>query len=202
MAERGEAGDPAGSRTAGAAASRVWLQAYAAGVPADIDASVHPSLAAVIDSACERFRDLPAFENLGTVLSYDDLDRLSQDFASWLQNVAGLQPGDRVAVMMPNLLQYPIAVFGILRAGLVVVNVNPMYTPRELEHQLNDAGVQTVVIFSGVSATLAEIIGKTSVSTVLTVAPGDGSAAKLPSPPVDAQRLPAASNVRAWIGTS
>ncbi|WP_273453471.1 AMP-binding protein [Nevskia ramosa] len=173
MAKRGEPGDPAIAGATEAAAPRVWLKAYASGVPADIKPSGHASLAAIIDSACERYRDLPAFENMGTVLSYDDVDRLSQDFASWLQNVAGLLPGDRVAVMMPNLLQYPIAVFGILRAGLVAVNVNPQYTPRELEHQLKDSGAKAIVIVENCAATLAQVIAATSLSIVITTQIGD-----------------------------
>jgi len=173
MAKRGEPGAPAPVRATETAARRVWLSAYAAGVPADIDSSAYPSLAAIIDSACERFRDLPAFENLGTVLSYDDLDRLSQDFASWLQNVAGLLPGDRVAVMMPNLLQYPIAVFGILRAGLVVVNVNPLYTARELEHQLKDSGARAIVVVENCAQVLSQVIAKTPLEFVVTTQIGD-----------------------------
>ncbi len=173
MAKRGEPGDTADVRPTEATASRVWLAAYAPGVPADIDTAGHPSLAAVIDRACERFRDLPAFENLGTVLSYDDIDRLSQDFASYLQNVAGLLPGDRVAVMMPNLLQYPIAVFGILRAGLVVVNVNPLYTPRELEHQLKDSGARAIVIVENCAHVLGQVLAATPLALVITTQIGD-----------------------------
>ncbi|WP_439639970.1 AMP-binding protein [Nevskia sp.] len=152
---------------------RVWLRQYGSGVPADIDPQAFASLAAVIDRACERYRDLPAFENFGTRLSYDDLDRLSQDFASWLQNVAGLQPGDRVAVMMPNLLQYPVTVFGILRAGLVVVNVNPLYTARELKHQLKDSGARVIVVVENCAATLAQVLADTAVEAVVTTQIGD-----------------------------
>jgi long-chain acyl-CoA synthetase len=162
-----------GAAKAGDGAERVWLCQYEADVPGDIDAAVLPSLAAVIDRACERYRDLIAFENLGARLSYDDLDRLSQDFASWLQNVAGLHPGDRVAVMMPNLLQYPVAVFGILRAGLVVVNVNPLYTPRELAHQLKDSGARAIVVVETCAATLAQVLDSTPVEFVITTGIGD-----------------------------
>lgn len=162
-----------GAAQQAAGADRVWLKQYAPGVPADIAPSAFPSLAAVIDRACERFRDRVAFENLGATLSYDDLDRLSQDFASWLQNIAGLHPGDRVAVMMPNLLQYPIAVFGILRAGLVVVNVNPLYTPRELQHQLKDSGARVIVVVENCAATLAQVIADTAIETVITTQIGD-----------------------------
>ena len=109
---------------------QVWLQQYPAGVPHHVNVSAYQSVADVVEKSCEKFRKLPAFECMGTEMSYDDIDRLSQDFASYLQNVLQLNKGDRVAVMMPNLLQYPIAIFGILRAGMVVVNVNPLYTPR------------------------------------------------------------------------
>ncbi|WP_293374435.1 AMP-binding protein [Nevskia sp.] len=160
------------ARQAGGA-DRIWLRQYADGVPADIDTSAYPSLAAVIDRACEQYRELTAFENLGGALSYDDLDRLSQDFASWLQNIAGLHPGDRVAVMMPNLLQYPIAVFGILRAGLVVVNVNPLYTPRELQHQLKDSGARVIVVVENCAATLQQVIADTPLEAVITTRIGD-----------------------------
>src|SRR5690606_13847317 len=105
---------------------------YPPGVPAEIDTSRYASVVDIMEQAVRRFRDRPAYENFGAVMSYDELDRRSQDFASYLQNVLGLDKGDRIALMMPNLLQYPVALFGALRAGLVVVNVNPLYTPREL----------------------------------------------------------------------
>src|SRR5262249_55115784 len=108
-------------------------------------------------------------------------------FAAYLQGKLGVQKGDRIAVMLPNIAAFPLAMLGILRAGAVQVNVNPLYTARELEYQLNDAGVETIVIFTGVTATLAEIIGKTGVKQVISVAPGDGTGAALPSPPVDAR---------------
>jgi long-chain acyl-CoA synthetase len=113
------------------------------------------------------------------------VDALSAQFCSYLQNELGVKKGDRVAVMMPNLAAFPIAFLGIMRAGAIQVNVNPLYTPRELEHQLNDSSSETIVIFSGVSATLAEILGKTSIKKVITVSPGDGLGLELPSPPVD-----------------
>ncbi len=114
------------------ATDRVWLKEYQPGVPHDIDPSAYASVAEVLEQSCARFGEKPAFENMGFALTYDDIDRLSQDFASYLQNVVGLDKGDRVAMMMPNILQYPVAIFGVLRAGMVVVNVNPLYTAREL----------------------------------------------------------------------
>ena len=156
-----------------AEADRVWLKEYDAGVPTDIDTGEYASLAEVIERSCEKFRALPAFECMDTRLSYDDVDRLSQDFASYLQNVLGLHKGDRVAVMMPNLLQYPVAIFGILRAGMVVVNVNPLYTPRELEHQLKDSGARAILIVENFCTTLQEVLAKTPVETVITTQLGD-----------------------------
>ncbi len=152
---------------------RIWLSSYAQGVPTDIDTSAYASLAQVLETSCDKFRELPAYENMGATLSYDDVDRLSQDFASYLQNVLGLNKGDRVALMMPNLLQYPIAVFGVLRAGMVVVNVNPLYTPRELEHQLKDSGARVIVIVENVCATLQAVVDKVPLEAVITTQIGD-----------------------------
>lgn len=115
----------------------------------------------------KRFADRPAFRCFGQTLTYADTDRLSRDFAAYLQGPLSVEKGDRIAVMLPNIPAFPIAMLGILRAGAAQVNVNPLYTPRELEHQLNDAGVETIVIFSGVSTTFAEIIGKTAVKKVI-----------------------------------
>src|ERR687888_558361 len=111
----------------------------------------------------------------------------SRAFAAYLQRKLGVRKGDRIAVMLPNIPAFALAMIGILRAGAAQVNVNPLYTPRELEHQLNDAGVETIVIFNGGSVTLAEIIGKTPVKQVISVAPGEGTGAALPAPPVDAR---------------
>ncbi|ROH93265.1 long-chain-fatty-acid--CoA ligase [Stagnimonas aquatica] len=156
-----------------AEAEKVWLNEYGSDVPAEIDPSTFSSVAELVDRSCEKFRDLTAYECMGDRLSYDDVDRLSQDFASYLQNVLGFHKGDRVAVMMPNLLQYPVAIFGILRAGMVVVNVNPLYTPRELEHQLKDAGARGIVIVENFCTTLQEVLGRTPVEVVITTQVGD-----------------------------
>ena len=129
-----------------------------------------------------RYADKPAFRCFGQTLTYADTDRLSRDFAAYLQGRLGVGKGDRIAVMLPNIPAFPLALMGIVRAGAVQVNVNPLYTPRELEHQLNDAGVEIIVIFSGVSATLAEIIGKTAVKHVISVGSGDGTGAALAEP--------------------
>jgi len=150
------------------ATDRIWLKEYPKGVPAEVDTGAYASVAELVEKCCARYRGAPAFENMGVVLTYDDVDRLSRDFASYLQHELGLKRGDRVAVMMPNVLQYPVAIFGILRAGLVVVNVNPLYTPRELEHQLNDSGARAIVIVENFCATLQAVKDKTRVEHVVT----------------------------------
>ena len=152
---------------------RPWIKSYPPGVPADIDLSAYESIPDILETSCNRFADLPAFHCMGAGITYRELDRLSLDFGSWLQNVAGLGKGARVALMMPNLLQYPVAIFGVLRAGLVGVNCNPLYTPRELEHQLNDSGAEAIVILENFAHTLQEVIGRTKVKTVVTTQIGD-----------------------------
>jgi long-chain acyl-CoA synthetase len=165
-----------------------WLATYREnGIPADINPRAYPSVTHLLEEAMTRFADKPAFRSFGQTLSYADVDRLSGAFAAWLQNVAGVKKGDRVAVMSPNLLAFPLAMIGIVRAGGVQVNVNPLYTPRELAHQLKDAGCKIIVIFNGSTPVLAEAIAQTDIETVITVAPGDGSGAALPAPPVDAR---------------
>ena len=150
-----------------------WLVQYPIGVPAEIDAGRFESLKDLLESCCERFADLPAYSSMGSVLTYRQLDDASRAFAAWLQKVPRLQRGDRVALMMPNLLQYPVALFGVLRAGMVVVNVNPLYTPRELEHQLQDAGAVAVVVLENFAQSLQQVIGATSVRSVVTTQVGD-----------------------------
>jgi len=164
-----------------------WLAAYGGKIPAEIDSDAHGSVLEMLESAMRRFADKPAFRCFGETLTYADTDRLSRNFAAYLQDKLGVEKGDRIAVMLPNIPAFPLAMLGIVRAGAVQVNVNPLYTPRELEHQLNDAGVEIIVVFSGVSMTLAEIIGKTRIKQVISVALGDGTEAALPSPPVDAR---------------
>jgi long-chain acyl-CoA synthetase len=167
--------------------SKHWLPAYCGRIPVEINPDAHCSVLAMLEGAMARFADKPAFRCFGQTLTYADTDRLSRHFAAYLQGKLGVKKGDRIAVMLPNIPAFPLAMLGIVRAGAVQVNVNPLYAPRELEHQLNDAGVEIIVIFSGVSATLAEIIGKTSVKQVISVGLGDGTGAALPSPPVDAR---------------
>src|SRR5262249_43306844 len=165
-----------------------WLATYREnGIPAKIDPNAYRSVVEMLENAMRRFADKPAFHAFGQTLAYADVDRQSRAFAAFLQNKLGVKKGDRIAVMVPTILAFPIAFLGIVRAGAAQVNVNPLYTPRELEHQLNDAGVETIIIYSGSTPTLAEAIGKTGVRSVITVGLGDASAAKLPSPPVDAR---------------
>jgi long-chain acyl-CoA synthetase len=131
-----------------------------------------------------RFAEKPAFRSFGQTLTYADVDRLSRDFAAWLQ-AQGVKGGDRIAVMTPNILAFPVAMLGIIRAGAAQVNVNPLYTPRELEHQLNDAGCRMIVVFNGSTATLAEIVERTPVRRIVTAGLAVAAESKLPSPPVD-----------------
>src|SRR6187402_2716795 len=137
---------------------RIWLRDYPPDVPADIDPDAIPSLKHVYEEAFRRFAGATAYANMGRKLSYADVDEQSRQFGAWLQKAAGLAKGERVAIMMPNLLQYPIAIIGTHRAGGVVVNVNPLYTARELEHQLEDSGASVVVIFENAAATLGQVI--------------------------------------------
>jgi long-chain acyl-CoA synthetase len=151
---------------------RIWLKNYPAGVPADIDPSRYSSLVEMCEESFAKYRDSHAYLSMDKTLTYGQLDRLSAAFAAWLQS-RGLVRGDRVAVMMPNLLQYPVAVFGILRAGCVVVNVNPLYTPRELEHQLKDSGAKAIVIVENFARTLDQVLPRTPVQHIVLASMGD-----------------------------
>ena len=165
--------------------NRHWLTSYGERIPAEINPETYGSVLEMLEHAMKRYAEKPAFRCFGQTLTYADTDRLSRDFAAFLQAGLGIKKGDRIAVMLPNLPAFPLAMLGIIRAGATQVNVNPLYTPRELEHQLTDAGAKAIVIFSGVSATLAEIIDRSGLERVITVNPGDGIGASLPSPPVD-----------------
>jgi long-chain acyl-CoA synthetase len=152
---------------------RNWLNQYPPGVPADIDPDAYPSLKELIEEAFTTFRRLPAFSNMGATLTFAQLDELSRAFGAWLQHKSGLGRGDRVALMMPNILQYPIALFGALRAGMVVVNTNPLYTPRELEHQLKDSGAKCIVIVENFAHVLQQVLPRTDLKSVLVTGVGD-----------------------------
>src|SRR6201994_3676626 len=167
--------------------ARHWTTSYGARIPAEIDADAYLSVLEMLEGAMKRYADKPAFRCFGQTLTYADVDRQSRDFAAYLQGKIGIAKGDRVAVMLPNIPAFPLAMLGIIRAGAIQINVNPLYTARELEHQLNDAGARAIVVFAGVTPTLAEIIGHTGVENVITVALGDGTAAAPPSPAVDAR---------------
>jgi long-chain acyl-CoA synthetase len=149
-----------------------WLKSYAPGVPAKIDSSQYASVRDIFAESCRRFADKPAFSNMGRTITFRELEAASRDFAAGLQ-ARGLKRGARVAIMMPNLLQYPVALFGVLRAGMVVVNCNPLYTPRELEHQLNDSGAEAIVILENFAKTLEAVIARTGVKLVMTTRIGD-----------------------------
>lgn len=157
----------------GVSLNKVWLNRYPADVPAEITADRYTSLIDLFEHAVKRYADQPAFINMGQVMTYRKLEERSRAFAAYLQQGLGLKKGDRVALMMPNLLQYPIALFGILRAGMIVVNVNPLYTPRELEHQLNDSGASAIVIVSNFAHTLEKVVAKTQVRHVILTRLGD-----------------------------
>ena len=152
---------------------KIWLKEYPAGVPAEIDAGRYGSIAEMVETVCAKFADKPAYDNFGCSMSYAEVERHSRDFAAFLQSLPGMKKGERVAIMSPNLLQYPVALFGILRAGMTVVNVNPLYTPRELEHQLKDSGAKAMVIVENFANTLQQVIQKTQVEHVITTQLGD-----------------------------
>jgi long-chain acyl-CoA synthetase len=151
---------------------KIWLNQYPPGVPAEITLDDQATLVSMLRTSCERFADRPAFHNWGVTLTYADLDRRSRDFGAWLL-ANGLAKGDRIALMMPNLLQYPVALFGALRAGLTVVNTNPLYTARELEHQLKDSGAAAIVVLANFAHVLEKVIGRTQVRRVIVTQLGD-----------------------------
>ncbi|WP_147247274.1 long-chain-fatty-acid--CoA ligase FadD [Brenneria salicis] len=152
---------------------KIWLSRYPASVPAEIDPDRFASLIDMFESTVTRYADQTAFINMGEVMTFRKLDERSRAFAAYLQNRLGLKKGDRVALMMPNLLQYPVALFGVLRAGMVAVNVNPLYTPPELEYQLKDSGASTIVIVSNFAHTLEKVVANTSVKHVILTRMGD-----------------------------
>ena len=152
---------------------KIWLKNYQQGVSPTIDINSFQSIPEVFNHAVKKFKDRPAMANMDKVLSYGELDTLTIQFAAYLQNELKLQRGTRIAIMMPNLLQYPVCVFGALRAGMTVVNVNPLYTPRELEHQLKDSGAEVIVILENFAKTLQSVIKRTTVKHVVVTSIGD-----------------------------
>ena len=152
--------------------NRFWLKSYPPGVPAEIDPSRLTSLAELLRQACTAYRDRIAYEQMGRAMTFAQLDELTRDFAAWLQ-AAGMVKGDRIAIMLPNTLQYPIALFGALRAGLIVVNTNPLYTARELQHQLEDSGATAILVLENFAHVVQEVAPRTSLKKVLVTAAGD-----------------------------
>jgi long-chain acyl-CoA synthetase len=153
--------------------NKIWLKNYPAGMPAEIDPDQYASIADMFEKTAAKFADKPAYHNLGHTIGYGELERLSRQFAAFLQGLPGMTKGDRVAIMAPNLLQYPVAIFGILRAGMTVVNVNPLYTPRELQHQLNDSGAKAILILENFASTLQLVLADTPLKHVITTEVGD-----------------------------
>lgn len=152
---------------------RPWIASYPASVPQEVDVDEYRSIVSVLQTSLEKYRDRTAFSNMGKSLTYDEVDRYSKQFAAYLLGELKLKKGDRVAIMMPNCLQYPIAIFGVLRAGLTVVNTNPMYTPRELKHQLVDSGASAILVMDNFGKTVQEVIADTPVKQVITTGLGD-----------------------------
>ncbi|MGP1614236.1 MAG: AMP-binding protein, partial [Pollutimonas bauzanensis] len=153
---------------------RIWLDHYPPGIPADIteQANAYGSLVALLEESCARYADKTAYISMGATLSYRQLDEHARHFAAWLHAI-GIKKGDRVALMMPNLLQYPVCLFGALRAGAVVVNTNPLYTATELEHQLADSGAETIVIVENFAATLQKALPRTAIKHIVVTSIGE-----------------------------
>ena len=152
---------------------KLWLNSYEQGVNAEIDITQYSSISDVFRQSVEKFAHQPAFQNMGKTLTYAEVGKLAEDFASYLQNVLKLPRGERVAIMLPNLLQYPIALFGILQAGLVAVNTNPLYTPRELEHQLKNSGATTIIVLENFANTLELVLPRTQIKHVIVASVGE-----------------------------
>ena len=151
---------------------KVWLKQYPEGVPAEVKTDLYPSLVALVEESFRKYRDLPAYKFMGRTVTFGQVDDASRALAAYLQGL-GLARGDRVALMMPNVPQYPVAVAAVLRAGFVVVNVNPLYTPRELEHQLKDSGAKAIVILENFAATLQKVFDAVPTKKVVVAAMGD-----------------------------
>src|SRR5450755_3813607 len=170
--KRGDPSRQAGNKQRGMSMERIWLKQYPAGVPADIDVTQYASLVELLEESFAKFRDRKAFICMDKSISYHDLDEMSLALAAYLQS-KGLQKGARVALMMPNVLQYPVSTAAVLRAGYAVVNVNPLYTPRELEHQLMDSGAEAIIVLENFATTVQQVMGKTSLKHVIVGSMGD-----------------------------
>ena len=151
----------------------VWLKQYPEGIPHSIDVNRYSSIIDLFESSVHKYGDRIAFENMGKGITFKELDSLSADFAAYLQNIAGLEKGDRIAIQMPNLLQYSVAMFGAIRAGLIVVNTNPLYTAREMKHQFKDSGASAIVILANFACNLEKVLSDTAIKTVIITEIGD-----------------------------
>jgi long-chain acyl-CoA synthetase len=151
---------------------RPWLKHYPSGMPANINPDQYPNLLAILDETFNKYRHKPAFVGFGKELSFDEVDKMSRNFAAYLHS-RGLEPGDKIALMMPNILQYPIALFGAMRAGLIIVNTNPLYTTREMKHQFTDSGAKAIVIVENFAANLEQVLAETSIKTVILTSMGE-----------------------------
>src|SRR3990167_7653200 len=154
---------------------KIWLKSYPQGIPAEIDPDANPSIVGMLEESCQQFHDRPAFYNLGVTITYGQLDQYTRAFAAYLQQALQLQQGDRIAIMLPNVLQYPIAMFGALRAGLIVVNVNPLYTPDELVFQLQDSGAETILVLENFAHTVEKVLQRVTMKNVIVCRIGDFS---------------------------
>ena len=152
---------------------RPWVKQYPSYMQAEVNEPPFPSLTAMVEDACKKFADVPAVENMDKTITYAELNLLATQFASFLQNDCGLKPGERIAIQMPNILQFPVAMLGALKAGLILVNTNPLYTPREMEHQFKDSGAVAIVILANFAHNLEKIIGETSIKKVIITEVGD-----------------------------
>ncbi len=167
-----ESANSSGDTPLSDASAHPWLTAYPSGTPAQIDPDAYASLVDLLERSCAQFATRPAFASMGQVLTYAELDLLSKKFAGYLQSL-GIARGDRIALMLPNILQYPIALFGALRAGLTVVNTNPLYTARELKHQLTDSGATAIVVLENFAHVLEKVLDATPVRHVILTSVGD-----------------------------
>src|SRR5580700_5264412 len=152
---------------------KIWLKSYPPGVPAEINVGEFQSLKEIAEQSMRRYADSDAYVQMGRTMSYAELDESSRHLAAWMQQEAALKKGDRLAIMLPNLLQYPVVMFAALRAGVVVVNTNPLYTPPELEHQLQDSGAEAIVILENFAHVLQKVIARTKIRIVIVTAVGD-----------------------------
>src|SRR3954464_10291448 len=152
---------------------RIWLKSYPDGVPAEIDVTQLPTLGQLIDESCTRFADSVAYVQMGKSLKFSDIDRLARNFSAYLQKTARLAKGERLAIMLPNVLQYPIAMFAALRCGLIVVNTNPLYTAPELEHQLVDSGATAILVLENFAHVVQKVLPRTQLKHVFVTAVGD-----------------------------